>query len=70
MRELDAVAECQVLEVGRQVLDARHLGLVHEHRDHRDVARERAGGLEADEVVRVVDAAPALRIGDGETVQR
>ena len=68
MRQLDAVAERQLLQVVRQLIGARHAGVVNEHRDHRDIALQRAPGFEPDEVGGVVQPAPACGIGDGEPV--
>ena len=68
MVELDAVAVREVLEILGQILGARHLGLVDEHRDDRNVALQRACRLQPDEVERVVEATLAFRIGDGEPV--
>ena len=53
MRELDAVAKREILQFVRQLLGARHFGLVNEHRNHRDVALQRASRLEPNEVERV-----------------
>jgi len=66
MAQLDAVAKRQVLQVVRQLVGARHGSLLHEHRNDRDVALQRACRLEPDEIVGVVQAALAFLVGRGQ----
>jgi hypothetical protein len=64
--QFESLAACQLGKAVRQFVGARHRGPFDEDRDDADMARQGGLDLEAHEVIGVVEAGPALLIGDRE----
>ncbi len=69
MAELQRVPARQRGKVVGQVGLGRHFGAIDQNRDHRDVALERRGNLDAHVIVRVVEPALALAVGGGQPMR-
>ena len=63
MTDLDRLAAGERLEVVRQFIGARHDRAAHQHRHHADVALQGGAGLEADEVVGIIEPPASCGIG-------
>ena len=60
VRQLDAIAKRELGQVGRQLFGPRHLRALDQHGNDGNVALQRRGCFEADEIVRVVEPYPPL----------
>jgi hypothetical protein len=62
--ELDSLTPCQRPQARRKVSGAGHAGPVHQNRNDTDTAVQRSLDLQADKVVRVVQAPPPVLVGE------
>ena len=62
MGQLDRIAECEIGQIGRQLVGRWHACTLHQHRDHRNAALQRRGDLEPDEILGVVDPPHAIAV--------
>lgn len=63
MAETNCVAPREGAQSFGQILLARHLGIVNQHRDHPDAAAERRLQFNADEILGIVETARAGLVG-------
>ena len=67
--KLERMPACERGEVLREIAFRRHLGAIDQHGDHRNVALQRRGDLDAHIVVRVVEPPLALAVGGGQPMR-